>query len=144
MPNDGGCTMIRLAILQFGFCCFLAWAWYLGYVGFVFTHDISHLSYLISGVFVVSIARLLWGKTDHLLEAKEQLTGLGLIGTLIGFVLAMYGLSQTGFDNPDALTKAGNNLMDGLGVAFCSSLVGAVCSRWIGFMAYMVGVEDKR
>ena len=98
--------MIRLAILNFGFCCFLAWAWWLGYVGFVFTHDISHLSYLISGVFLVSIARLLWGKSDHLLEAKEQLTGLGLIGTLIGFVLAMYGLSQTGFGNPEALSKA--------------------------------------
>lgn len=129
--------MIRLAILNFGFTCFLAWAWQLGYVGFVFSHDVSHISYFISAVFVWCVARIFWGKTDHLEEAEKQLTGLGFIGTLVGFILALMGVSETSMNTPDGLMHIGTGLLSGVGVAFCASLVGVICAQWLGLLRWL-------
>ena len=129
--------MIRLAILNFGFACFLTWAWWLGYVGFVFTHDVSHISYLISAVFVWCVARVFWGKTDHLEEAEKQLTGLGFIGTLVGFILALSGVADGSMSTPDGLMHIGTGLLSGVGVAFCASLVGVVCAQWLGLLRWL-------
>jgi hypothetical protein len=130
---------LRLYILNFAGLCFVIWAAWLGYVQFVFSHDISHLSYLISAIFLASIAGIFCGKTSHLAEVKEQLTGLGFIGTLVGFILAMKGLADSGsLGSPDGLANAGTSLLSGLGVAFCSSLVGAVCAAWISVNAWLL------
>ena len=129
--------MIRLAILNFGFACFLAWAWWLGYLGFVFTHDVSHISYLITAVFLVCVARVFWGQTDHLEEAEKQLTGLGFIGTLVGFILALSGISGTSMSTPDGLMLIGTGLLSGVGVAFCASLVGVICAQWLGLLGWL-------
>jgi hypothetical protein len=129
--------MIRLFTLNFGFACFLAWAWWLGYVGFVFSHDISHISYLISAVFVWSVARVFWGKTDHLEEAEKQLTGLGFIGTLVGFILALIPVSGGSMSTPDGLMHIGTGLLSGVGVAFCASLVGVICAQWLGLLNWL-------
>jgi hypothetical protein len=130
--------MIRLAILHFGFACFLAWAWQLGYVGFVFTHDVSHISYLITAVFVWCIARVFLGKTDHLEEAEKQLTGLGFIGTLVGFILALVPISDGSMSTPEGLMHIGTGLLSGVGVAFCASLVGVICAQWLGLLGWLV------
>lgn len=129
--------MIRLAIVHFAGLCFLAWAWFLGYVGFVFTHDVSHISYLISAVFVWCVARVFWGKTDHLEEAEKQLTGLGFIGTLIGFILALIPVADGSMSTPDGLMHIGTGLLSGVGVAFCASLVGVVCAQWLGLLGWL-------
>ncbi|TGV15845.1 hypothetical protein EN816_00920 [Mesorhizobium sp. M8A.F.Ca.ET.173.01.1.1] len=129
--------MTRLAILNFGFACFVAWAWTLGYVQFVFTHDVSHISYLISAVFLWSIARVFRGKTDHLEEAEKQLTGLGFIGTLVGFILALSGLAAGSMDTAEGLMHIGTGLLSGVGVAFCASLVGVICAQWLGLLGWL-------
>ncbi|WP_192248425.1 hypothetical protein [Mesorhizobium caraganae] len=131
--------MIRLAILNFGFACFLAWAWQLGYVQFVFAHDISHLSYLISALFVASLAGIFLGKTSHLDRVEVWLVTLGLIGNLIGFVLAMKGIDTGALGSAEGVQRVATNLLAGMGVAFCSSLVGAVAAIWISVNAWMVG-----
>jgi len=128
---------LRLFVLNFAGLCFLAWAWSLGYVQFVFAHDVSHISYLISAVFVWCVARVFWGKTDHLEEAEKQLTGLGFIGTLVGFILALSGLSDGSMTTPDGLMHIGTGLLSGVGVAFCASLVGVICAQWLGLLGWL-------
>jgi hypothetical protein len=131
--------MIRLAILNFGFCCFLAWAWWLGYVGFVFTHDESHITYMIAVVFIWCVARVFWGKTDHLEEAEKQLTGLGFIGTLTGFIMALIPLADGSMGSPEAAAHIFSGLLSGIGVAFCASLVGVICAQWLGLLRWLIG-----
>jgi hypothetical protein len=114
-----------------------SWAWWLGYVGFVFTHDVSHISYLISAVFVWCVARVFWGKTDHLEEAEKQLTGLGFIGTLVGFILALMPISDGSMSTPDGLDAYRHGLLSGVGVAFCASLVGVICAQWLGLLGWL-------
>ena len=139
MPNDGGLPMIRLAILNFGFCCFLAWAWWLGYVGFIFTHDVSHISYLISALFVASMAGVLLGKTGHLERAEVWLVTLGLIGNVVGFIIALQNIDTGSLGSAEGVQKVAASLLAGMGVAFCSTLVGAVAALWISVNAWVIG-----
>lgn len=127
----------RLAILNFAFSCFIIWSAVMGYVGFVFTHDVSHISYLITAIFVWCVARVFWGKTDHLEEAEKQLTGLGFIGTLVGFILALVPISEGSMSTPDGLMHIGTGLLSGVGVAFCASLVGVICAQWLGLLGWL-------
>ncbi len=55
-------------------------AWFHGYVQFVFAHDISHLSYVISAILTVSLVAALAGRYSHLESVKEWLVTMGLIG----------------------------------------------------------------
>lgn len=130
--------MIRLAILNFGFACFLAWAWQLGYVGFVFTHDTSHITYVIAVAFVWCVARVFWGKIDHLEEAEKQISGLGFIGSLTGLIIALLNVTETNMSTPDGLFHMGTGLLSGIGVAFCASLVSVICAQWIGLINWLV------
>jgi hypothetical protein len=127
----------KLFVLNVAGACFVIWAWFLGYVGFVFSHDVSHISYLITAVFLWCVARVFWGKTDHLEEAEKQLTGLGFIGTLVGFILALMPISGTSMSTPDGLMQIGTGLLSGVGVAFCASLVGVICAQWLGLLAWL-------
>lgn len=131
--------MIRLAILNFGFCCFLAWAWWLGYVGFIFTHDVSHISYLISGLFVASMAGVFLGRTGHLERAEVWLVTLGLIGNVVGFIIALQNIDTGSLGTAEGVQKVAASLLAGMGVAFCSTLVGAVAALWISVNAWVIG-----
>jgi hypothetical protein len=122
--------MIRLFTLNFGFACFLAWAWWLGYVGFVFSHDISHISYLISAVFILSMAGVFMGKTAHLERVEVWLVTLGLIGNVVGFILALQNIDTGSLGSAEGVQKVAASLLAGMGVAFCSTLVGAVAALW--------------
>jgi hypothetical protein len=131
--------VIRLAILNFGFCCFLAWAWWLGYVGFVFTHDVSHISYLISGLFAASMAGVFLGRTGHLERAEVWLVTLGLIGNVVGFIIALQNIDTGSLGTAEGVQKVAASLLAGMGVAFCSTLVGAVAALWISINAWVIG-----
>lgn len=130
--------MIRLAVLNFAFACFVVWAAWLGYVQFVFTHDVSHLSYGIAALFVVAIAGIFLGKTSHIERVEVWLVTIGLIGNLIGFVLAMRGIDTGALGTAEGVQRVATNLLAGMGVAFCSSLVGAVAALWISVNAWVI------
>jgi hypothetical protein len=131
--------MIRLAILNFGFACFLAWAAWLGYVQFVFTHDVSHISYLISAVFVAAMAGVFLGRTGHLERVEVWLVTLGLIGNVVGFILALQNIDTGSLGTAEGVQKVAASLLAGMGVAFCSTLVGAVAALWISINAWVIG-----
>lgn len=130
--------MIRLAIINFAFACFVVWAASLGYVRFVFTHDSSHITYLIAIAFVWCVARVFWGKTDHLEEAEKQISGLGFIGSLTGLIIALLNVNESNMSSPDGLFHMGTGLLSGIGVAFCASLVSVICAQWIGLIGWLV------
>ena len=131
--------MIRLSITNFAGLCFLAWAWWLGYVGFVFSHDVSHISYLISVLFVASMVGVFLGKTGHLERVEVWLVTLGLIGNVVGFILALQNIDTGSLGSAEGVQKVAASLLAGMGVAFCSTLVGAVAALWISINAWVIG-----
>lgn len=131
--------MIRLGILNFAGLCFIAWAWWLGYVGFVFTHDVSHISYLISALFVASMVGVFLGRAGHLERAEVWLVTLGLIGNVVGFIIALQNIDTGSLGTAEGVQKVAASLLAGMGVAFCSTLVGAVAALWISVNAWVIG-----
>lgn len=118
-------------------------AWFHGYVQFVFSHDISHLSYVISVILVMALAAALSGRYSHLESVKEWLVTMGLIGNVVGFIIMLQGIDVNGLGTAEGVRAIGANMLSGMGVAFCSTLVGAIGAIWVSVIAWVVGVDGK-
>ena len=137
-------TTSRLFIFNFAGACFVAWAWQLGYVRQVFARDISHISYVIAALFAAALATMtvsLWrGKpVEWLADVSEWLVTLGLIGNVVGFVIALSGVSTADVGSAEGAQKIAQELLSGMGVAFYSTLVGAVTALWLSVNRRIVG-----
>jgi hypothetical protein len=137
-------TTIRLFILNFAGACFVAWAWWLGYVQQVFNGDVSHLSYLIAAVFLASTAVAIAGRKSHLPRVEIILVTLGLIGNVIGFVIALSGMDVSAVGTADGAQKVAVELLAGMGVAFYSTLTGAVLALWTSVISWVAGGEHEQ
>ncbi|MBZ9659754.1 MotA/TolQ/ExbB proton channel family protein [Mesorhizobium sp. ESP-6-4] len=129
----------RLFIVNFAGACIAAWAWWLGYVGFVYSHDISRISYVITALFAASIAAIFAGRTAHIERSEVWLVTLGLIGNVIGFIIALQHIDTGSLGSAEGVQKVAASLLAGMGVAFCSTLVGAVAALWISVNGWVVG-----
>jgi hypothetical protein len=112
------------------------WAFMLGYVRQVFEGDVSHISYLISALFIASLARASYNSlrsqsVEYLSDVETWLVVLGLIGNCIGFVIALRGIDVGALGQAEGAQKVGGQLLAGLGVAFYSTLTGSICALWL-------------
>ncbi len=128
----------RLIVSNTIFAAALVYAWIAGYVQFIYSHDISRLSYGITALFIAAMVGIFIGRRAHLERVETWLVTLGLIGNVIGFVIALQTIDVNGLGTADGVRKVTANLLDGMGVAFCSTLVGAVCALWLSFTAWLV------
>jgi hypothetical protein len=134
-------NIAKLIILNTCWAALVVWASVMGYAGFVFTHDISGLSYVISAVLAATVLSAFVDHKRILPHAKIWVVMLGLIGNLIGFVIALHGMAGGDLTSAAGLLTIGKSLIDGLSVAFCSTLVGAIASLWIGTNSYVLHME---
>jgi hypothetical protein len=130
--------MIRLFILNFAGACFVAWAWAMGYVGFVYSHDVSRISYFITVVFALGMVAAFRGRVATLERIEVWLVTLGLIGNVVGFILALQHIDTGALGSAEDVQRIAASLLAGMGVAFCSTLVGAVGALWISVNAWML------
>lgn len=129
----------RLIILNTCWLALVVWAAAMGYVQFVFTHDISGLSYVISALLVVAVAAAFVGRTTFLPHAKIWFVMLGLIGNIAGFIIALQGMAGVSLD-ADGLMAMAKALLEGMSVAFCSTLVGAIAALWTSTNGWLLGL----
>lgn len=132
-------TLARLYIMNFAWAALVAWAWVMGYVGFVYSHDISRISYAITALFAVSLVASFAGRTKHLERAEVWLVTLGLIGNVVGFIIALQHIDTSALGSAEGVQRVAASLLAGMGVAFCSTLVGAIAALWISTVAWVVG-----
>ncbi|MDO3431211.1 MotA/TolQ/ExbB proton channel family protein [Rhizobium sp. CBN3] len=129
----------RLIILNTCWAALVVWATVMGYTQFVFTHDISGLSYVISGLLVATLAAVFFGKTGHLVRTEVWLVTLGLIGNVVGFIIALQHIDTGSLGSPEGVQRVAASLLAGMGVAFCSTLVGAIAALWVSTVAWVAG-----
>jgi biopolymer transport protein ExbB/TolQ len=73
----------------------------------------------------------LFSRITHIRTIGNGLVVLGLIGTVIGFILVA---AEVNSDNAADVSQVGalvGALLHGMGVAFYTTLAGAVCSLWL-------------
>lgn len=129
-----------LIILNVCWIAVVVWATFMGYTQFVFTHDVSGLSYVIAALLTLTVGAAFAGRTNLLPHAKLWFVMLGLIGNLIGFILAIKGMSAGSLDNAAGLLTLANALLEGMSVAFCSTLAGAIAALWTSTNAWLLGL----
>lgn len=69
-------------------------------------------------------------KTEWLTSVSEWLVALGLLGTVIGFSMALSGIDQASVANATGAQGAVASLMNGMRVALNTTLLGAALAIW--------------
>lgn len=64
-------------------------------------------------------------------HAAGSLVLLGLIGTVVGFIIALSGVQPNAASDPSAIGPMVATLIDGMSVALYTTLVGAVLNIWL-------------
>ena len=70
-------------------------------------------------------------KIDLIKFISNTLVILGLIGTVIGFIIALSGVNSSVASNPDEIGKMITSLISGMSVALYTTLAGSIFSVWL-------------
>jgi len=74
---------------------------------------------------------VLSGRTAIVLHMANSLVLLGLIGTVVGFIIALSGVDPEAAGNVDSIAPMVTELIHGMSVALYTTLVGAVLHLWL-------------
>ena len=71
------------------------------------------------------------GRLTAIRHIASMLVLLGLVGTVVGFVIALSGVDPEAASDVGAVAPMVSTLIDGLGVALHTTLVGSVLNLWL-------------
>ena len=80
----------------------------------------------------------LFSRIIHIRYIANSLTVLGLIGTVLGFIIALSGVDPDIASNPSAISPMVAQLIKGMSVALYTTLVGSILSVWLGLVYQML------
>jgi len=145
----------RFALFNLAMFVLLGNAWQSGFAGSMVAGDASGIVIGISVVFVITwcetarrIVRtsLRWNQfkrfgdrieTDKdsfkdrwLTDASDWLVGMGLIGTVVGFSVALAGINEESMNSATGVQAAIGELMAGMRIALNTTIAGAVFALW--------------
>lgn len=69
-------------------------------------------------------------RNAHIADAIEWLTLLGLIGNVVGFLVAMHGADVSSLNSAEGTQAFAGQMLKGLGVAFYTTLLGVTFALW--------------
>ena len=123
--------MKRHILLQMIGAVLLFAAWHQGWLLPIFTNDATYISWLITGVFLVGVVLL---PNRHLCGVDSRwiaiiLPMLGILGTIIGFKLAVDGVVGDNFELRDF----------GIDTALNTTVAGLVGSLWLRLSKRLLG-----
>ena len=79
----------------------------------------------------ISLRLRLATKINFIKFIANTLVILDLIGTVVGFIIALSGVDGSVSSNPEEVSKMVSTLIQGMSVALYTTLVGSVCSVWL-------------
>lgn len=74
----------------------------------------------------------LFSRIAYIRHVANVLVLLGLVGTVVGFVMALSGIDAAAAGDVDRVGGMIGTLIEGMGVALYTTLVGAVLNLWLG------------
>ncbi len=83
-------------------------------------------------------------KINHIKFISNTLVILGLIGTVIGFIIALSGVDGTISSNPEEVSKMVTTLIQGMSVALYTTLAGSICSVWLNLCFHILSTGSNR
>ena len=96
-----------------------------------FLHNSKKLDASSRNNLAASLRIKLSSKINYIKFMANTLVILGLIGTVIGFIIALSGVDGSVSSNPEEVSKMVATLIQGMSVALYTTLVGSICSVWL-------------
>ncbi len=96
-----------------------------------FLHNSKKLDASSRNNLAASLRIKLSSKINYIKFMANTLVILGLIGTVIGFIIALSGVDGSVSSNPEEVSKMVSTLIQGMSVALYTTLVGSICSVWL-------------
>jgi predicted membrane protein len=128
-------TKINIKMLLFGVLVVLTLlSWDLGWAQQALLADVSNIVYGI--LFIFGVAHIALWFDNHILvrQLNNLMVFLGLIGTVVGFIIAFSNLSEGNFNDID--------LIRGVGTALYTTLIGSLCYVWMKLNQILLGNKE--
>lgn len=147
----------RLLVVNFCGACLVAWATVQGYTMEIIREDTSYISLVIIGLFLAGLYTVstraykvsknlnalkagqsidvnsvkFLAKGEHVNDISNWLVTLGLLGTVIGFIMALASMDQGQMATAAGVQASIGQLVGGMKVAIYTTLVGAFFGLWL-------------
>jgi hypothetical protein len=132
--------------------------YYFGIGQYLLDHDTTYISWVIFGVFTLTTIHI--GKHIHSLSAKrpiydnemqidwyaaEACMGIGMVGTLIGFLIILSSaFSNIDVTSVEQMKEVVGNIAAGMGTALLTSLVGLLASLALKLQLVLLENENEK
>lgn len=126
------------SIMNLSFAAALGATWLNGWLPAVFEADASFISYVIVAALVAGLIQAWRGYPGRCVYYANAAVVLGLIGTVTGFIIAFSGVDAESVATVAGTTAMVTALVSGMGVAFYTTLMGAVVYLWLSFVVHLV------
>jgi biopolymer transport protein ExbB/TolQ len=92
----------------------------------------------------ISLRLKLATKINLIKFISNTLVILGLIGTVVGFIIALSGVDGSVSSNPEEVSKMVSTLIQGMSVALYTTLVGSICSVWLNICFQILSTGSNK
>ncbi len=116
-------------------------AWLRGWIDPIFVGDSTGLTVLIAA------AGLRLGMASYIAPIRQianSLVLLGLIGTVVGFIIALSGVDPDTVSDVNAISPMVSTLLSGMAVALNTTLVGAALNLWLTVNYHVLSAETAQ
>lgn len=140
---------------------------YSGWFRNLFIGDKSYITIVIAGLFFYAFAHLIvyvwkyrhgkWNvykipyeesfavhRVDYIHRCAGWMAAIGMLGTIWGFITGLNGLDLGDFESIKGILKVLLNLIDGLHVAFYTTMIGGILGLWTEMNALMIRTAVRR
>ena len=146
---DKGCCLMTTFNVRFSLMGAIGLAglfciWASGWTDRIIAADVTYIVWIQSLLMLVALYNVWRGEWTHVQDLREMLFELGLIGTLIGMIIAVADVDPTQVGNANAAGKLAAGFISGMGVALYTTLVGAVFAAWLWLLRQILNPIDRR
>lgn len=96
----------------------------------IYNQDTTYISFGIMVLFAYTLFASILGKVAFVTESARWMQFIGLIGTVVGFIVALSGVTQGAIDSAETVKTMVGTLLSGMQIALLTTLTGSVCSLW--------------
>jgi hypothetical protein len=109
----------------------------------VLSDDSTFMSHGITLLLPLGLFLAARGHPRHALQCGRYAVALGLLGTVIGFRVALSGVDPATAGDASAIQPMIGGLIDGMGTALSTTIVGLLVSLWLRTTVWLTGVGHE-